>query len=244
MYFDRCRYELRLMGKRVFLIPILVMVGFALFAGLLSYIHTTPARFLSAGLEMILPLMAGMVVATITSQDLAIELQLTMPVKYHLTVMLRLFLIAACSVCIAFISSSILAILGLQFIPEQVPPLSAPLQFLIGELTWFAPLLWFVAIGLCLAMLIRSRSATVALLSGIWIIETLFKGYFAANSWLQPVFLFPTTLLPMAGPQPPAYYNLWLSNRFELIATALVLLPIGWLLLHNPEGLLKGSSEE
>jgi len=29
-----------------------------------------------------------------------------------------------------------------------------------------------------------------------------------------------------------------------VIGTALVLLPIGWLLLRNPEGLLKGSSEE
>lgn len=244
MFFERCRYEFRLMGKRVILTPVLVMAGFALLAGLLSYIHTAPARFLSGGLEMILPLMGGIVVATITSQDLAIELQLTVPRKYHLTVMLRLFIIAACAVCVAFISSVILAILGLQFIPEQVPPLSTPLPFFIGELTWLAPLLWFVAVGLCLAMLIRSRSATAALLSGIWIVETIFKDYFAANNWLHPVFLFPTTLLPLAGPLPAAYYSLWLTTRIELITTALVLLPVGWLWLHNPEGLLKGSGEE
>jgi len=55
MNFERFRYELQLMGKRVILTPIVVMVCFALFAELLRYLHVIPARFLSAGLEMILP---------------------------------------------------------------------------------------------------------------------------------------------------------------------------------------------
>ena len=244
MNFDRTRYELKLMGKRVILTPILVMVGFALFAALIYYLHTDPARFLSAGLEMILPLMAGVVVSTITSQDPAIEIQLTVPKKYHLTVMRRLLLIAGWAALVALLSSSVLATVGLGFTPEHIPSLAAPLQFITGQLTWLAPLLWFVALGLCLAPLIRSRAATAALLSGIWIIETIWKDYFAYYDWLHPVFLFPTTTLPLVGPLPQVYYTLWLSNRFELIGTALVLLPIGWLLLHNPEGLLKGSSEE
>lgn len=48
MFFDRFRYELQLMGKRVILTPLLVMVGFALFAGLLHYLKVEPARILSA----------------------------------------------------------------------------------------------------------------------------------------------------------------------------------------------------
>src|SRR3954449_9971786 len=51
MNFERFRYELQLMGKRVILTPIVVMVCFALFAELLRYLHVIPARFLSAGLE-------------------------------------------------------------------------------------------------------------------------------------------------------------------------------------------------
>jgi len=97
-------------------------------------------------------------------------------------------------------------------------------------------MLWYVAVGLCLALLIRSRSASGALLGGIWIAEVLFKDFFAATDWLHPLFLFPTTLKPEI--------NFWLTNRFELIITALVLLPLGWLLLHNTEGLLKRASEE
>jgi hypothetical protein len=109
-------------------------------------------------------------------------------------------------------------------------------QFLVGQLTWLAPLFWFVAVGLCLALLIRSRSASGALVGGIWIIETIFYGYFAYTDWLRPVFLFPTTLAPSI--------NFWLTDRFELLGTAMVLLPLGWLLLHNSEALLQGAAGE
>jgi len=62
--------------------------------------------------------------------------------------------------------------------------------------------------------------------------------------WLRPVLLFPTTLVIPPTVIPQYWYDVWLSNRFELIATGLVLLPIGWLLLHNSEGLLKSMSED
>lgn len=244
MFIDRVRYELRLMGKRIILTPILVMVGFALFAELLHYLHTDPARFLSSSVEMILPIAAGVVVATIASHDPAIELQLTTPMLYHITAILRLLLIVGWTACIALLSSSIISALNLGFMPQPIPSWSTSLQFLTGQLVWLAPLLWFAAVGLCLALLLRSRSAAAALLGGIWIVETFFKGLFAATDWLHPVFLFPTTLVPFVGPLPQAVFNLWLTSRFELLGTALVLLILGWLLLHNTEGLLKGASEE
>jgi len=244
MLLDRFRYEIHLLGKRVILTPILIMVGFACLAVLLHYLHTDPARTLSASLEIILPLAAGIVVATITSHDPAIELQLSMPKRYDRTALGRLTIIAGWTINIALISSISIFALKLAFVPQMSQPSSAPLQFLTGQLTWIAPLLWLVALGLCLALLLRSRAASGALLGGIWIVEIIFKDYFAATSWLHPVFLFPTTLLPLVGPLPQAILNSWLTNRFELIGTALVLLLLGWLLLRNPEGLLKTSSEE
>ena len=244
MSLDRLRYEIRVMGKRVILTPILVMIGVALFAELLHYQHVDPARFLSSSLEMILPVAAGVIVATIASHDPAIELQLTVPSIYHITAVLRLFLIFTLMVCIALLSSSVIALFKLGYMPEPIPSWSAPLQFLTGQLTWLAPLLWFVAVGLCLALLLRSRSASAALLGSIWLVETLFKDYIAATNWLRPVFLFPTTLLPLVGPLPQTIFDMWLVNRIELIGIALILLTLGWILLHNSEGLLKGSSEE
>lgn len=244
MSLDRFRYEVKLMGKRVILTPILVMVGFALLAELLSYLHTNPARMLSASLEIMLPLAAGVVVATITSQDSAIELQLTMPRTYAMTALGRLTILTTWTLGIALLSSVCVFAWKLAYVPLPSSSLPAPLEFLIGQLTWLAPLLWLVGLGLCLALVLRSRSASVALLSGIWIAEIIFKAYIAANEWLHPVFLFPTSLLPLVGPIPLAIFNVWLTSRFELIGTALVFLFFGWMLLRNPEALLKTSSED
>ena len=99
MSFDRLHYELRLMGRRVLLTPVLIMVCFGLFAGLLAYLKVNPNRFLLAGLEMFLPLAAGVIIATIVTQDPAIELQLTFPRQYRTTTLHRLFLIVCWSTC-------------------------------------------------------------------------------------------------------------------------------------------------
>ena len=245
MSLDRLRYEFRLMGGKVLWTPVLVMLGFALFALLLIRIHTSPGRFLAASLEMSLPLAAGVVVATVISQDAAIELQLTLPRKYHLTAMLRLLLIVGWTICIAVVSDRVLAALKFEYMPAQMQSWVTPFQYLTLQLVWFAPLLWFVGFGLCLALLLRSRTASGALLGGIWIMEIIFKDYLALTPWLRPVLLFPTTLI--FYPQPiilQDIFDLWFANHFQVLLTALVLLPLGWLLLRNPEGLLKGSSEE
>jgi hypothetical protein len=47
MSFDRLRYELRLMGKKVLLPPFLVMLCFAAFALLLHFLKVVPSRFLT-----------------------------------------------------------------------------------------------------------------------------------------------------------------------------------------------------
>ena len=243
--FDRLRYELQLMGKRVILTPVLLLIGFALFAVFLQVRNVNPARFLSGGLEIILPIATAVVVATIASHDPAIEIQLTAPRKYSRTVMGRLALIVAWAIGIALLSSVILYILHMAYIPRQLNSWISPFQFLTDQLSWFAPLLWMAAVGLCLALLARSRAASAAILGGIWILEIIFKDYLAATTWLHPVLLFPTTLILFPTTLiPDSIFWIWLSTRLEIVGTGVVLLLLGWLLLWYPEGLLKGSSEE
>lgn len=244
MSFTRVRYELQLMGKRVILTPVVVILAYALIAAYIHYRNIDPARFLASSLEILLPLAAAIIVTTITSSDPAIELQLTFPKKYHTTVIGRLGLIAIWTLCIALISCITFSALHLGFIPQQSQPFAVPLAFLVAQLVWLAPLLWLVGIGLCLAMLTRNRAASTAVLSSIWLLEIIFKDYLVSTDWLHPVFLFPTTLIPLAGTIPQQYYHLWLSSRFEVLGTGLVFVCLGWLLLHDPEGLLKASSEE
>jgi len=185
---------------------------------------------------MVLPLAAGLVVATIIGHDAVIELQLTMPETYRMTALGRLSLIIAWTGCIALFSSVFIYHLRFWRVPIQVGAWKVLSQFLIGQLTWISPLLWFVALGFCLALLMRSRSASSALLGGIWTIEAILYGYFASSDWLKPVFLFPTTLAPTI--------NFWLLNRLELLGTALAFLLLSWFMLRNTEQLLQGSAGE
>ena len=239
MSLERFRYELRIIGKWVLLLPLLGISCFALLAVILALFHVEHLRIaqvLTASLEMILPLLAGLLVATIVSHDAAIEVQLTLPTTYRLTVLLRIGLIVSWIACVALFSSVFIYHLKYWRIPTQLSAWSVLPQFLIGQLTWIAPLLWFVALGFCLALLIRSRSASAALLGGVWIVEAIFYGYFALIGWLKPIFLFPTTLAPAI--------DFWLPNRLGLLGIALALLVLGWLLLYNTEALLQGVSGE
>lgn len=244
MLVDRLRYELQVMGRKVTWAPILVMVGFALLADLLLVIHFPPARTLAGGMEMVLPLMAGAIAAAVTHHDQAIELQLTMPKKYHVTVLHRVLVILVWTTIVTLLSSMITVLLKLEFLPYPAQMTSPPLQFLVGQLSWVATLLWCVGLCLCLTTLLHSNTASTTLLGCLWILEIIYRGTFVSTEWLRPFFLFPTTLLPLAGPAPQAFFNFWLINRLEVLGTALVLLFVGWLLLHNTEGLLKGSGEE
>ena len=246
MFFDRFRYELKLMGKKVILTPILVVVGFGLVALFLHYIHSDGIRdrFLSASLEMILPLAAGVIVATIVGQEPALELQLTMPIKYSKTVVQRLGLVAGWSICVALLSSVLIARLDLSYTTEMIgSTLPEQIQFLIGQLAWFAPLCWCAGFGLCIALLSRSRAACAAILSAIWVFEVFFKDFLGGIVPFRPLLLFPTTLYRLTR-IPSTLYSLWLANRLEVVVTALAFLLIGLLLLRQSEGLLKGASEE
>ncbi len=242
--FDRLRYELQLMGLRVILTPVLVMLSFSLLAVLLEYLKVAPARFLSGGLEMILPIATGAVVGTIIMHDPVMELQLTMPTPYRRTSLLRLVLIAGLAACIALLSTAIISALNQVYLFQPQHAWAGPVQFLAQVLAWFATLLWCVGLGFSFSLLFRSRSAAGALLGGIWIAEILFKDYIFLSDWLRPFSLFPTTLVYPSKVVPENYVSMWFTNRVEVLATGAALIAIGWLLLHNTEGLLKGTSEE
>jgi hypothetical protein len=236
---DRIWYEIRIMGGWVILIPPLIVLTFVMLGGILTIMqvdHLRIAQVLTASLEMVLPLAAGLLTASIVSYDTAIELQMTMPKTYRMTAFVRLSLIIVWTGCIALISSMFVYHLRFWRVPSQVETWKVLPQFLIGQLTWIAPLFWLASVGFSLALFIRSRSASSALLGGIWMIEAIFYGYFAIVDWLKPLFLFPTTLAPQI--------SFWLSNRIELLITAFVLLFLDWFMLRNTEILLQGIAIE
>ncbi|HEX4204185.1 MAG TPA: hypothetical protein VHZ51_08320 [Ktedonobacteraceae bacterium] len=244
MSIDRLRYELQLLGKKVILPPILLVIGYILMAILLHYLKTNPSRFLESGPEMIMPMIVGMFAGNVITYDPALELQLTMPRKYQWTGLLRLLLIIVWTACIACLFLNTSAGLNLEYMFLPIHPGEALPRLIMRQLVWLAPLLWCVGLAFCFGLLMKSRAAGAALLGGIWIAEIIFKDYIAANSWLRPVMLFPTTLVLPATVIPQGWYDMWLSSRYEVIGTGLILIFVGWLFLRNPEGMLRSISED
>ncbi|MGH2506149.1 MAG: hypothetical protein ACRDHZ_01805 [Ktedonobacteraceae bacterium] len=238
MTVDRLRYELRLLGKPVFLTPLVVVTGFALLIALVNRAMNliTIARSMGSSLEILLPMAAGVVVATVATHDPALELQLTMPRRYHRTANARFLYILLWSAIIALLTSFILARVGYLRQIDQIAQWSQPWQFLAWQLTWLSSMLWLVALGLLLSLLVRSRSASGALICALSIGEIVFHSGMAQNPLLFLIYLFPLTFSPDT--------SAWLFNRLELLGTALILLLIAWFLLRLPELLLSRAPGE
>lgn len=218
---DAWRHEARILGPVLFAIPL----GMALFFAVLTVMmfvgnvnHSFIASLLIAGIEACLPLTAGILLSTVAVQDASLELLLTMPVAYRAVAFARFLLILGWTLLVELVAT--LAMYA--FLPGVSPePLAA------GQLTWLAPSLWLAGVGVLLALLLRSRASSGAILGCVWIFQLIFHGYFALKGWTQPWFLFATLYTPAAP--------FWLANRLELIATALVLLAAAWWFLRSPE---------
>jgi hypothetical protein len=235
MTLDRIRYELRLLRVWAFAGPPLIIVGMTLVAlGIPLFTahgdHHTLTQLMTASLEMLIPLGAALIVASLTVSDPAMELRLTLPQPYALTALLRAGLAITWSGVVALVTGVFIYHWQFWRIPQQIDFRGVIAQFLALQLTWLAPLLCLSALGFCLAALLRSGVISGAVLGVAWLIESLAYGYFVANTWLHPLFLFPTTLAPQI--------TFWAVSRLELIGLALILTIIGWLILTNSERLI------
>ncbi|MGZ3667861.1 MAG: hypothetical protein ACXVDA_25630 [Ktedonobacterales bacterium] len=219
--FAALRYEIRIIGPLLFAVLLLVAVGLTGFAILLDIRHVSRdfiAQLVTATLEACLPLTAGILLATAAPHDDAIEVQVTLARPYRITALSRFTLLLGWTVLV-----EALALIALHSALPWVfagPRMAQPL-------TWLAPTLWLATSGVLLALLMRNRSSSIAVLGCIWVCQLIFHGYFASYGWAQPWFLFATLFTPSA--------SFWLANRVELIATAAGLAVLAWAYLHNTE---------
>lgn len=239
---QRLRYELRLLGVGAFLLPLAVVAvytGFALIVRFSTLGHgdgVTAADFqmargLLALMENGLPLAAGLIAAASVNLDVAVELHLSLPAPYRRTIGRRLAVVALWALLLtALISTLTLAT------HHWIVPVGEPLS----QLTWLTPLLWYIAAGALLTLLLRSRTASSTALGMIWIAQFLFKPAFQEYGMLQRLYLFITEqLVPDIWPAKyPLWYTTWLQNRLILLALAFIMLGAVALLLRRNEALL------
>lgn len=214
-------YELRRIGYVGLATPVLVVllfVGMAAAAVLSGTGERQVARLLTAGMELGLSLIAGLIAAHIVASEPAPDLHSTLRTSYRTTLLRRLTLFVVWTAALAFSWSVVLATLGLWAVPGP---------FLTGQLAWISPLLWFVSAGMLFALLFRSRAAASVVLGLLWVFENTGVGIagFLNSDWFRPFFLFAT----IHGPGADA--DFWLSNRLAVMGLSAALLLVSLALL-------------
>ena len=220
------RSEIRILGTAAFAIPALSAIGLIGFAVVLRARAINPDfvnNVLVAALEAFLPLAAGILLTTVAAKDDAIEVQLSLVTPYRITVARRVALVLVWTIAVEFIAAVMIALV----FPSALAKSGFDLVLLL-----LAPTLWLSAVGMVLALLLRSRATAVALLGVVWVVQLAFHGYFASFDWTRPWFLFATLYTPAA--------TYWQLNRLELIATAIACLAVSWIYLRNNERRFRG----
>lgn len=221
-------YEARRLGRSGLGLPVLVGLLFAALAAAMVFAGAEErqvARVLVAYLEMGLPLAAGLAAATVISDEPAVDLQLALLTRYRTTVLRRLGTLVLWASLLALLWSAFLSFSGLW-------KLWVPENFVAGQLVWLSPLLWCVAAGALLS-LVLGRTAAGAILGGLWLFEGFVYVLFIAKEWLRPVFLFATVYAPGV--------EWWLENRLALIGISFVFVAVLVVVLRS-ESVTKGES--
>lgn len=214
-------YELRRIGYISLAAPVLVLslfIGAAVAASLSGTREDQIARLLTAGMELGMSLIAGLIAAHIVASEPAPDLHSTLRTRYRTTLLRRLTLFVGWTAVLAFLWSAVLSAFGLWAVPGP---------FLAGQLAWISPLLWFVSAGVLFALLFRSRAAASVMLGLLWVFENTPVGIagFLNSDWLRPFFLFATTHASGAGA------DFWLSNRIAVICMSIVLFSLSLVML-------------
>ena len=221
----RNRYEMKIAGWQAFSPPVIALVGSAAFLGLMATSRSSTfrmAQVAAALLEVALPLASAISGASLTARDSAVELQLSLPEPYRVTLFRRIGPVLAISVLGALAGTAVLAAIGLWR-----PPHGA----IVGQLAWLCPLAWLSALAVLVGVGLTGSATASALVGGIWLFfELIMSQVFQRQAWLRLTYLFATTRSPKAG--------YWLGNRLMLLVIATLLFGGAGLLLGRPERLL------
>ncbi|MGN9839881.1 hypothetical protein ACTMTI_17320 [Nonomuraea sp. H19] len=181
--------------------------------------------FVMCALERGVPLLAGVVAATLPGRDAVTELRLAIPHGHRAALLRRLAVALGCgALCALAVSVALMASGWWRFEYGGAA----------GQLVWLAPALWLAALGFFGAVALRGTAAATALVAFVWTGEQLFGGGLADNPAYRVLHLFATTSWESDG---------WPLNRLFLLLTALPPAVGAWLLLGNAERVLRGEAE-
>ena len=218
------RYELRRLGRAALLGPLLAVAALAGLAALATWtgMGGQADRILSEVLD-VLPVIGGIGAASIVTGDPALELQLSLPTVFRLTMLRRLAL--------ALGWTSLLG-LGCALWLAASGRLTWPISPFGDQLIWMAPMLWLAGLGEALSLAMGAAAPGSSLVGMVWVLELALGTSLAELPALRPVLLFLRF--------DPAHAADWTVNRLTLLALAALGLGLAAWLLGRPEWLLRG----
>jgi hypothetical protein len=224
------RYEVRRAGWATLLgPPIAVAVGIAAALANPQPGDTTTARILLGALEMAIPLTAGVACASLVGRDPAVELQLTAPTPYRVTLLRRMAVTLVWTATVAALMAAVLIATGWW---ARWP---ANHGAFAGQLTWVAPTLGLSGVGFAAGAVFRSPAAAGALVTTLWAIQQFFAGLTQQHLPGRLLYLFATTRGAAPGD--------WTANRLTLLGAGAALIALALVVLGRPERLI-GEEDE
>lgn len=173
----------------------------------------------------VMPLMAGLGVTAIVA-DPVLELQLSLPTAFPVTILRRLVLCAAWPALLAAGFEIGLWLTGRRLWTPSVP---------LDQLIWLAPLVALAGLGLAATVTLRSVAAAGGLVAVVWLAQELLGASIAHAAWLQPVWLFYRYT--------DVDQTAWLANRVVLLVAGAAFGAIALWRLSRPESLLTVGGE-
>ncbi|GLY98871.1 hypothetical protein [Actinoplanes sp. NBRC 103695] len=224
------RYEIRRTGWTALLgPPIAVALGIAAALANPQPGDTTTARILLGALEMAIPLAAGVSCASLIGRDPAVEIQLTSPTAYRVTLVRRMAVTLGWTAAVAMLMAGVLIVTGWW---DRWPASHGPVA---GQLTWLAPTLGLSGLGFAAGAVLRSPGGAGALVTSVWAIQQFFAGSAQENLPGRLLYLFATTRGAVPGD--------WTANRLTLLGAAAVLIALALVVVGRSERLIDGEDE-
>lgn len=190
---------------------------------------TSTARILLGALEMAIPLAAGVSCASLVGRDPAVELQLTAPTAYRVTLLRRTAVAVGWAAAVAVVLAVALIVTGWW---GRWP---ANHGTVAGQLTWVAPTVALSGVGLAAGAVFRSPAAAGALVTTLWAVQQFFADLAQRHGPGRLLYLFATTRGAAPGD--------WAANRLTLVAAGLALAALAVVLLGRKERLIGGEDE-
>lgn len=216
----RAWYEVLIVG-RLRLAAMAAAVAAILVLGWIGTAAERDPLVFTVVVEGILALAAGMLVAYQLAVEPALEVQLSAPLPYRGTLLIRLGVVMTLAALLG-VGASLLAVALGKWQPEM--------GVVLGQLLWLAPVALFSFGAAAVALLTASRTIAAGAVGGTWLFAQIAFAWWLSHEPTRLIYPFASTHgIPSAE---------WVSNRLFVLAAALLLGAIAAASADRPERLL------